>query len=101
MYGDVPRELEEALEQRASELEELLGTRPQVRTMAGDAAAIIQAAAEEGDEPTLTAVGSRGLGALQAHRARERLHRRPEGRRRAGPYRSAVQAAAVMTRERP
>ncbi len=65
MYGDVPRQLEEALEQRATELEELLGTRPQVRAVAGDAAAIIQAAAEEGDEPTLTAVGSRGLGALR------------------------------------
>ncbi len=65
MYGDVPRELEEALEQRATELEELLGTRPQVRAVAGDAAAIIQAAAKEGDEPTLTAVGSRGLGAAR------------------------------------
>ncbi len=65
MYGDVPRELKEALEQRAFELEEMLGTRPEVRAVAGDAAAIIQSAVEEGDEPALTAVGRRDLSAVR------------------------------------
>jgi nucleotide-binding universal stress UspA family protein len=65
MYGDVPRQLEEALEQRASDLEEALGARPEVRAVAGYAVATIQRAAAESDGPALTAVGSRGLGAAR------------------------------------
>lgn len=63
-YGDVPRELEEALEQRASELEEVLGARPEVRVVAGYAVATIRGAAEERDGPALTAVGRKGPGAV-------------------------------------
>lgn len=52
---------EKALRERAGELAELLGTRPETRVVTGDATvAILEAAA---DEPsTLVAVGSRGLG---------------------------------------
>ncbi len=56
---------ERSLERRASELESVLGTRPQTRVLSGDAAAAIQEAAEEGGEPTLVAIGSRGLGAVR------------------------------------
>ncbi len=58
------REGERALERRAAELESILGTRPETRVATGDAAAVIQEAAEEGGEPTLVAVGRRGLGAV-------------------------------------
>lgn len=54
-----------SLEKRAAELESVLGVRPQVRVVSGDAAAVIQGAAEEGREPTLVAVGRRGLGAVR------------------------------------
>ncbi len=56
---------ERSLEERAAELESVLGTRPEVRVTSGEAAAIIQEAAEEGREPTLVAVGRRGLGAVR------------------------------------
>ncbi len=56
---------ERLLEKRAAELESVLGMRPEVRVTSGDAAAIIQEAAGEGPEPTLVAVGRRGLGAVQ------------------------------------
>jgi nucleotide-binding universal stress UspA family protein len=56
---------ERSLEERAAELESILGTRPEVRVTSGEAAAIIQEAAEEGREPTLVAVGRRGLGAVR------------------------------------
>ena len=65
MYGDVPQELEEALEERASELERMSGSRAGVRAVAGYAVETIQGVIEEGDEPALTAVGSRGLGAAR------------------------------------
>ena len=65
MYGDVPRELEEALEERASELERMSGARAGVRAVAGYAVETIQGIVEEDDEPALTAVGSRGLGAAR------------------------------------
>lgn len=54
-----------ALERRAAELESVLGKRPGIRVVSGDAAAVIQEAAEEGGEPTLVAIGSRGLGAVR------------------------------------
>ncbi len=56
---------ERSLERRAAELESVLGTRPQIRVVSGDTAAVIQEAAEEGGEPTLVAVGRRGLGAIR------------------------------------
>ena len=56
---------ERSLEKRAAELESILGTRPEVRVASGDAAAVIQEVAEEGGEPTLVAVGRRGLGAVR------------------------------------
>jgi nucleotide-binding universal stress UspA family protein len=65
MYGDVPWELEEALKVRAAELERMSGARAGVRVASGNPAAVIQGATEEGDWPTLTAVGSRGLGAAR------------------------------------
>jgi nucleotide-binding universal stress UspA family protein len=51
-----------ALEERARKLEGALGRRPLVRVCEGEAAATILEAAEEGGEPTLIAVGRRGLG---------------------------------------
>lgn len=54
----------EALEERARELENGLGRRPQVRVVPGGAAAVMQKLAEEGGKrPALVAVGSRGLDA--------------------------------------
>ena len=65
MYGDVPQQLEEALKERAAELERMSGARARVRVASGNPAAVIQGAAEEGYWPTLTAVGSRGLDAAR------------------------------------
>lgn len=53
-----------ALMDRASQLEEEHGERPRVRVREGDAAHIILQSVEEGEEPTLIAVGRRGLGLL-------------------------------------
>lgn len=55
----------EALEERAEELESVLGWRPQVRVVAGDAAGAVQKVAEEQGKPALVAVGSRGLDATK------------------------------------
>ena len=69
---DVYRRAEEALrkekkdlEDRANELENILGQRVQVKAVAGDPAATIQDTADEGEVPTLIAVGRRGLGAVR------------------------------------
>jgi nucleotide-binding universal stress UspA family protein len=59
------KEGKRSLEKRAAELESVLGTRPEIRVTSGDAAATIQEATEEGREPTLVAVGRRGLGAVR------------------------------------
>jgi len=48
----------------ASRVEADVGTRPGTRGIVGDAADAIRAAAEGAGQPVLTAVGSRGLGAL-------------------------------------
>jgi nucleotide-binding universal stress UspA family protein len=50
------------LEDRTGELEDILQQRPQTRIVAGDSAEVLIEAAQEGEEPTLVAVGSRGLG---------------------------------------
>ena len=62
--GDTRERDEEKLESRASELEEILGTRPEV-TVSDDypAVAILQAAQKE-TPPPLVAVGSQGLAGL-------------------------------------
>jgi nucleotide-binding universal stress UspA family protein len=54
--------LEAKLEDRAGELEDILQQQPQTRMVAGDSAEILIETAQEGEEPTLVAVGSRGLG---------------------------------------
>ena len=61
---DIARGAEEVLESRASQLEDVSGVRPRVRVVEGYPAAAIQEAAEESREPTLSAVGRRGLGAV-------------------------------------
>ena len=58
------REGERSLERRAGELAGVLGTPPEIRVVAGDAEAVIQEVAEKGGEPTLVAVGRRGLDAV-------------------------------------
>jgi nucleotide-binding universal stress UspA family protein len=55
---------ERSLERRAAQLQSDQGTRPETRVASGDAAAVIQEAAEERGEPTLVAVGRRGLGSI-------------------------------------
>jgi nucleotide-binding universal stress UspA family protein len=50
------------LEDRTGELEDILQQRPQTRIVAGDSAEVLIEAAQEGEGPTLVAVGSRGLG---------------------------------------
>jgi nucleotide-binding universal stress UspA family protein len=50
------------LEGRAGELEDILQQRPQARVVAGDPAEVLIEAAQEGEGPTLVALGSRGLG---------------------------------------
>lgn len=54
--------VEAKLEDRAGELEDILKQRPQTRIVAGDSAEVLIEAAQEGEGPTLVAVGSRGLG---------------------------------------
>ena len=54
--------VEAKLEDRAGELEDILQQRPQTRIVAGDSAEVLIEGAQEGEEPTLVAVGSRGLG---------------------------------------
>ena len=53
---------EAKLEDRADELEDLMPQRPKTRVVAGDPAEVLLEAAQEGERPTLVAVGSRGLG---------------------------------------
>ena len=56
------RQVEPALEGRAAELADAHGLRPQVRIVAEESAHMLSEIAEEGDRPTLLAVGSRGAG---------------------------------------
>ena len=56
--------VEAKLEDRAGELEEVVQQRPQTRVVAGDSAEVLIEAAQEGEGPTLVAVGSRGLGTV-------------------------------------
>jgi nucleotide-binding universal stress UspA family protein len=63
--GEVLKRGERSLEERAAELEGVLGMRPETRVASGDAAAVLQEMAEEGAPPALVAVGRRGLGAVR------------------------------------
>ena len=55
----------EAVNERAKELEEVLGSHPQVRVVEGDAATVTLDVTGKGDEQrTLVAVGSRDLGMI-------------------------------------
>ena len=62
---EVLKKSEESLEERAAELERILGKRPNTLVTTGDAASVVQSAAEKGGEPTLVVVGKRGLGAVK------------------------------------
>jgi nucleotide-binding universal stress UspA family protein len=55
----------EALSQLSTGLENVGGVRPKIRAILGDAAAVIQEAAEEGKESTLVVVGRRGMGGVR------------------------------------
>jgi nucleotide-binding universal stress UspA family protein len=58
------RRHELSLERRARELESELGHSLRIRVREGEAASVILEVAEVGGEPTLTAVGRRGLGRI-------------------------------------
>jgi nucleotide-binding universal stress UspA family protein len=64
-FDEASQKVKETLENRAAALEGVLGARPQIQVVVGDAAAVIQEAADEGEEPALVAVGSRGSDAVQ------------------------------------
>jgi nucleotide-binding universal stress UspA family protein len=55
----------EALARLPAELETAHRSRPKIRAVLGDAAAVLQEVAKEGGAPPLVAVGSRGLNAVQ------------------------------------
>lgn len=64
LVEDSRRAGEKALKDRAAELEEILGTAPEITSVTGDGTmAVLNAAAN--DPSTLVAVGSRGLGAAK------------------------------------
>ncbi len=56
--------IEAKVEDRAGELEDVLQQRPQTRVVAGNSAEVLIEAEQEGEGPTLVAVGSRGLGTV-------------------------------------
>jgi nucleotide-binding universal stress UspA family protein len=64
-FGEASRRSEEYLEHVSGELAEELGRLPQTEVVEGDAATVILAAAERGEEPALIAVGSRNLGTIK------------------------------------
>lgn len=61
---DAVRRAEEALEERVNVLKDILGYEPRTTLTSEDATVAILEAAWESDDPTLVAVGSRGLGAV-------------------------------------
>jgi nucleotide-binding universal stress UspA family protein len=62
--GDIRERDEERLAARADELQEILGSRPEIRVSDGYPAKVILEAANEGPKPPLVAVGSRGLAGI-------------------------------------
>jgi nucleotide-binding universal stress UspA family protein len=63
--GEALRRSEQLLVYLSEDLAEELGRRPQTDVVEGDAATVIVEAAERGDKPVLTAVGSRNLGRVK------------------------------------
>ena len=59
------RGAEDALAEQATRLAGILGRRPETAEAVDDAAALLLATAEQGPQPALIAVGTRGLGTLQ------------------------------------
>jgi nucleotide-binding universal stress UspA family protein len=66
--NDIRSRDEERLEERAGELEEVLGSRPQTRVSDDYPAAVILEAVNEETPPPLVAVGSRGLAGIMRTR---------------------------------
>ncbi len=64
ILADALRETGRVIQERAEKLEPVLGQLPRVRVVEGDPAAAILKVAEESDEATLIAVGSRGLSTI-------------------------------------
>ena len=62
--GGIRGEDEERLESRAKELEEILGSRPEIRVADGYPAVVILQAAQQEARPPLIAVGSQGLAGI-------------------------------------
>lgn len=62
---DVLRKDEEDLGHRATELEDVVGQRPQVKAVVGDPAFALQQEAQESEVPVVVAVGRRGLGGMK------------------------------------
>ena len=60
--GDLFKGGDEDLQNRADELERILGTRPEIKTSTGDAAGAVRKVVEEDVEAPLVAMGSRGSG---------------------------------------
>ncbi len=66
--GEAVREAEGKLEDRAGEVEGILEELPQTRVVAGNPAEVLIESAQEGEGPTLVALGSRGLNVVQRMR---------------------------------
>jgi nucleotide-binding universal stress UspA family protein len=64
-FYEALRKDEKELKKRAGKLEDVLGSRPEVEVVEGDAAAAVVREAERTGEATLVAVGSRGLGPVK------------------------------------
>jgi len=64
-FHEALREEANDLKRRASKLEGVLESRVRTEVIEGDAAFVIAEEAERGGEPTLVAVGSRGLGPIE------------------------------------
>ncbi len=82
---NISKEAEEALENRATALEGILGMRPQARVVVGDAPAAIEEAAEESSEPTIGAVERWGLGAVRRLALGQGVRHHLEGGQQSGP----------------
>jgi nucleotide-binding universal stress UspA family protein len=65
MVEDILRKDEQDLEQRAADLEDVLGQRPRAKAIDGDPGSALQREAEEGEVPALLAVGRRGRGGVE------------------------------------
>jgi nucleotide-binding universal stress UspA family protein len=64
-FYEALRKDEKDMKGRAGELEDVLGSRPEVKVAEGDAVTVLLKEAGRTGEPTLVAVGSRGLGPIR------------------------------------